>query len=237
MSQEKDGVAAAPAATPENTAVREPESRSKDEGKLYTKEEVDGLLARKMASFDGIDMDEYQALKEEKAQRERESLEKRGEFDKILAQTVKEKDEVIGQKEKELADLGEQLTRIHVDKALLAAASQAKAINPQQIVMLLKGSVHYDRQTDSVEIRENGSPLYKGGRPVTLDQFVGDFLAANPHFLPAGPSGGGAAGDGGRAASGDVLRIGAAEAKDPVKYRAAREQARAAGQKLIIERA
>ena len=161
---------------------------------LFTQGDVDAAVSKRLEGFAGVDVEEYRALKSEKAKREREALEKRGEFDKILAQTVREKDEVIGGKDREIAGLVDQLTRIRVDNALLGAASAARAINPGQIVMLLKGNVHYDRKSDSVEVRENGVPLYKGGKPVSVDEYVQGFLGANPHFVPAGPSGSGAAG-------------------------------------------
>ena len=133
------------------------------QGRSYSQAEVDALVAGKLEGFAGVDVEEYRALKVAKARQEREALEKKGDFDKILAQTVKEKDEVIGLREKDISALGEQLRTIRVDNALLAAASAARAISPAQIVTLLKGSVHYDGKTDSVEVRENGAPLYRGG--------------------------------------------------------------------------
>jgi len=203
---------------------------------LFTQGDVDAAVSKRLEGFAGVDVEEYRALKSEKAKREREVLEKRGEFDKILAQTVREKDEVIGGKDREIASLVDQLTRIRVDNALLGAASAARAINPGQIVMLLKGNVHYDRKSDSVEVRENGAPLYKGGKPVSVDEYVQGFLGANPHFMPAGPSGSGAAGGTSGQVSGSAYKISAADAKDPAKYRAAKDAAAKAGLTLLIER-
>jgi hypothetical protein len=203
---------------------------------LFTQGDVDAAVSKRLEGFAGVDVEEYRALKSEKAKREREALEKRGEFDKILAQTVREKDEVIGGKDREIAGLVDQLTRIRVDNALLGAASAARAINPGQIVMLLKGNVHYDRKSDSVEVRENGVPLYKGGKPVSVDEYVQGFLGANPHFVPAGPSGSGAAGGTSGQVSGSAYKISAADAKDPAKYRAAKDAAAKAGLTLVIER-
>ena len=133
------------------------------QGRSYSQAEVDALVTGKLQGYAGVDVEEYRALKSDKVKREREALEKRGDFEKILAQTVREKDEVIGLRDKDIAALGEQLRTIRVDNALLAAALAAKAISPAQIVTLLKGSVHYDQKSDSVEVRENGAPLYRGG--------------------------------------------------------------------------
>ena len=177
-------------------------------GRSYSQAEVDALVAGKLEGFAGVDVAEYRSLKEAKARQERKALEKRGDFEKILAQTVKEKDEVIGLREKDIAALGEQLRTIRVDNALLAAASAAKAISPAQIVTLLKGSVHYDQKSDSVEVREHGAPLYRGGKPVSVELFVQEFLQANPHFLPAGPLGSGAGGGTGVAGAGGCVEWG-----------------------------
>ena len=206
-------------------------------GRSYSQAEVDALVAGKLEGFAGVDVAEYRSLKDAKARQEREALEKRGDFEKILAQTVREKDEVIGLRDKDIAALGEQLRTIRVDNALLAAASEAKAISPAQIVTLLKGSVHYDGKTDTVEVRENGAPLYRGGKPVSVELFVQEFLQANPHFLPAGPLGNGAGG-GTTVASGggSAYRLPVEDAKDPAKYRAAREAAAKAGMTVEIIR-
>ena len=178
-------------------------------------------------------MAEYRALKEAKARQEREALEKRGDFEKILAQTMREKDEVIGAKEKDISALGEQLRTIRVDNALLAAASAARAISPAQIVTLLKGSVHYDQKSDVVEVREHGAPLYRGGKPVSVEVFVQEFLQANPHFVPAGPLGSGAGGETTVAVGGgSAFRLSVEDAKDP----AMREAALKAGRMVEIVR-
>ena len=205
--------------------------------RLFSQAEVDALVAGKLEGFAGVDVEEYRTLKSDKVKREREALEKKGDFDKILAQTVREKDEVIGLREKDISALGEQLRTIRVDNALLAAASAARAISPAQIVTLLKGSVHYDQKSDSVEVRENGAPLYRGGKPVSVEVFVQEFLQTNPHFVPAGPLGSGAGGGTAVASgSGSAYRLPVEDAKDPAKYRAAREAAAKAGMTVEIVR-
>ena len=205
--------------------------------RLFSQAEVDALVAGKLHGYAEVDLAEYRSLKEAKARQEREVLEKRGDFEKILAQTVREKDEVIGLREKDISVLGEQLRTIRVDNALLAAASAARAINPAQIVTLLKGSVHYEQKSDSVEVRENGAPLYRSGKPVSVELFVQEFLQANPHFLPAGPLGSGAGGETGAVNGGSsAFRLSVEDARDPAKYRAVREAAQKAGKEVEIVR-
>ena len=207
------------------------------QGRSFSQAEVDALVAVRLEGFAGVDVEEYRALKSDKVKREREALEKRGDFEKILAQTVREKDEVIGLREKDISALGEQLRMIRVDNALLAAASAARAISPAQIVTLLKGAVHYDQKSDMVEVREHGAPLYRGGKPVSVEVFVQEFLMANPHFLPAGPLGSGAGGGTTVAVGGgSAFRLSVEDARDPAKYRAVREAALKAGRMVEIVR-
>ena len=126
------------------------------------------------------------------------------------------------------------LRTIRVDNTLLAAA---RAINPAQIVTLLKGSVHYEQKSDSVEVRENGAPLYRSGKPVSVELYVQEFLQANPHFLPAGPLGSGAGGETGVVhGGGSAFRLSVEDARDPAKYRAVREAAQKAGEQVEIVR-
>lgn len=200
----------------------------------FSQAEVDALVAQKLKQFDGVDVAEYRSLKEAKTKKERDDLEKKGDFDKILAQTMKEKDDVISVKDGEIAALGEKLREIKVDSALLSAASAAKAINPAQIVTLLKGSVYFDQKTGVVEVRENGAPSYRGGKPVTVDLFVQEFLQANNHFLPAGPAGSGSQGSGGGQSGKSSYQITKTDAKDPAKYRVVRDLAMKEGKTVEI---
>ena len=159
------------------------------QGRSFSQAEVDALVAGKLQGYADVDVEEYRSLKVAKARQEREALEKRGDFEKILAQTVREKDEVIGLREKDISSLGEQLRTIRVDNALLAAASAARAINPAQIVTLLKGCVHYDQKSDSVEVRENGAPLYRGGEAGDGGAVCAGVFAGEPSFFAGGSVG------------------------------------------------
>ena len=77
------------------------------EERLFSQAEVDALVAGRLEGFAGVDVEEYRALKEARVRQEREVLEKRGDFEKVIAQTVREKDEVIGGKDQEISALDE----------------------------------------------------------------------------------------------------------------------------------
>ena len=87
-----------------------------------------------------------------------------------------------------------KLHKVKVDGALLNAASKHKAINPDQVVKLVRDQVKMS-ETGQVEIVDpkTGNTRYtESGEPLDIDNAVQDWLRANPHFVSAGPSGSGA---------------------------------------------
>ena len=115
-----------------------------------------------------------------------EEQKKRGEFEKILKDTAEKKDQRIAQ-------LHNQLNSIKVDDALLQASSKYKAINPAQVVQLIKSQVRLNEAGDVEVVDKNGTPRYaESGELLTVDNLVKEFLDTNPHFISAGPSGSGA---------------------------------------------
>ena len=71
-------------------------------------------------------------------------------------------------------------------------ASKNRAINPDQVVELLKPTLRLN-ETGSVEVLDkNGIARYNGkGETLTTDELVQEFLTQNPHFVSATPSGSG----------------------------------------------
>ena len=85
-----------------------------------------------------------------------------------------------------------ELTSIKVDGALLSEASGQKAVNPQQVVQLLKGQLKLNEAGSVDVVDNNGQVRYnEKGEPIAVSQLVNEFLTANPHFVSAGPSGSG----------------------------------------------
>jgi len=130
-------------------------------------------------------LDLYQQLVEEKETARQTELEKRGEFEKVLKEQAEKFNGKIQQYENEL-------TSIKVDGALLNEASANKAVNPQQVVQLLKGQVRLNEAGTVDVVDANGQVKYDdNGSPLQVKDLVNEFLTANPHFVSAGPSGSG----------------------------------------------
>jgi len=193
--------------TQENTAVNVEETTASQpevkeqvatqetarEENTLTQDDVNRIVAERVArekakfekKYSNVDLDLYNQLVEEKETARQQEMEKRGEFEKLLKEQAEKFNSKINQYQTEL-------TSIKVDGALLNEASANKAVNPQQVVALLKGQVRLNEAGTVDVVDANGQVRYDdNGNPLKVSSLVNDFLTANPHFVQAGPSGSG----------------------------------------------
>ena len=159
----------------------------------FSEEDVNNIVKQRLAKerasiFKKLDVDDLDtainAVKTQKEAEEKSKIQK-GEFEKLL----KEKSEEYGKK---IGNLESELRDIKINKALLSSASKNRAINPDQVVELLKPNLKLN-ETCTVEVlAKNGIARYNGkGETLTTDELVQEFLTQNPHFVSATPSGSG----------------------------------------------
>ena len=159
----------------------------------FTQDEVNNIVERRLAKERGsmykkLGVDDLDiavtAVKTQKEAEEKQRIQK-GEFEEILKTRTQEH-------QKEKTQLENQLKDIKINKSLLSSASKNKAINPDQVVELLKGNIKLN-ETGNVEILDNnGIARYnKLGELLSTDELVQEFLTQNPHFVSATPSGSG----------------------------------------------
>lgn len=212
--------------TGEPTVDNDLTAENQDVAKNFTQDDVDRIVKERLTrerqkilkQFDGVDVDRYRELTAKEEQIKLEQEKARGNFEKVLQETVSKKDTTIQQ-------LQQQLHSIQIDGSLLSAASSRKAVNPQQVVKLLKESVRLS--TDgSVEVLDNeGAVRYTdAGSAMTVEDLVQEFLTTNPHFVTAGPSGSGPNGAVAKATGNtlgniDVTKLNMANAKDRAIYK------------------
>lgn len=165
-----------------------------NEAKMLSQDEVNRIVADRVERerkkfekrFEGVDLERYRTLTEAEEARKLEDQKRRGEFESILKETVSKKDSTITQ-------LKQELETIKVDGAMISTASQARAVNPQQVVSLLKSQVRLNESGD-VEVLDTktGQVRYTdSGNPMSMNELVTEFLATNPHFVAATPAGSG----------------------------------------------
>jgi hypothetical protein len=169
------------------------------EAKTFSQEELDRIVADRVQrekrkldkKLEGIDLEEARQLMIDREQATLERQKEKGEFESILKQTVEKKD-------MEISQYKQRLESTLIDGSLLSAASKYNAVEPNQVAQLLRSSLKL-ADDGSVEILDsNGTVRYnEKADPLSVDEVVGDFLTANPHFVRATPSGAGTLGNAG----------------------------------------
>ena len=215
----------------EATTVTEQETvpQQEVEKQGFTQDEVDKLISQRVAreraklekKYADVDVDKYRTLVEQEESARQEEAKKRGEFDKVVKEQADKFNAKISQYQNEL-------TSIKVDGAVLSAASRAKAINPEQVVTLLKNQLKLNEQGTVDVMDTNGQVRYNDkGEPLGVETLVTEFLQANPHFVAAGPSGAGtngAVGNVNPVGEIDIAKLDMNKPADREKYKTWRKQ-------------
>jgi hypothetical protein len=183
----------------ENQAETETAAVETQESKTFTQEELDRIVADRVAreqrKFDkrlsGVDLDEAKDLLAKKEAAELERQKERGEFDKVLKQTVEKKD-------MEIQSYKSKLQQTLVDGAILGAAGNNNAVNPTQVSQLLKDQTRLSDDGTVEVLDANGLPRYNdSGDLLSVNEMVAEFLTVNPHMVKASQGGTGSMGNAG----------------------------------------
>ena len=123
--------------------------------------------------------------KEEDAAKEKlvKEAKSKAELEKLMQQRIAEKDT-------EILKYKNEIKKERIDNSIMAVASKNNAINPSQVVSLLKDTVKLN-DDGRVEILDNNSNIRynEKGNLLTIEEKVKEFLQANPHFSVSGKSG------------------------------------------------
>ena len=166
-------------------------AETQEGSKGFSQEDIDRIVKERLTrerqkilkQYEGVDVEKYRALLDQEEKKAQEEQVKRGEFEKILQNTVQKKDTTIQQ-------LQNELKAIKVDGSLLTAASSRKAVNPQQVARLLKDNIRLNANGEVGIVDESGVVRYNDqGVHMTVEDLVSEFLTTNPHFVNAGPQG------------------------------------------------
>jgi len=181
----------------EEVADTEPAPQTEvQESKTFTQDELDRIVADRVArerrkldkKLDGIDIEEARQIMLEREQAQIERQKEKGEFEQVLKQTVEKKD-------LEIAAMRAALESTKIDGALLSAASKHNAVDSEQVSQLLRNRVKLSDDGSVEVLDDNGAVRYNDkADPLSVDELVGDFLTANPHFVRASAGGAGTQG-------------------------------------------
>ena len=211
-----------------NTESGEEQNQASD-SRVFTQDEMNEIISERIAKerrrveqrYKNVDVERYQRLVEAEEQGRMQAAQTRAEFEQILQDTVQRKETVIQQLQRELHNT-------KIDGRLMDLAGRNRAVNPSQVVKLLKDQVRLT-ELGEVEVLDSatGKTRYDDqGRAMNLETFVAEWLQANPHFQAATSPGSGTASQrGGQGAhSVDVARLDMSRAEDRKLYREYRQQ-------------
>jgi len=179
---------------PQQTEVETQVNETKE--MTFSQDDLNRIVAERVArerskfekKFENVDVDHYKNLVEAEEQRKVQELEKRGQYEQLLKEQAEKFNSKIKTYETELHS-------IKVDGTLLNEASSAKAINPQQVVSLLKSQVRLNEAGTVDVVDSNGNVRYnENGDPLKTSDLINEFLSSNPHFKAPTPRGSGTAG-------------------------------------------
>lgn len=191
MDDEKQIIENTEAATTGDAETQEATNNQAE--KLFKQEDVDRIIANRLKQverkYENVNLEEYNNLKSEAEQAKESQMMKKEQFEELLHKQKNDADQ-------KLAKMQAQLEKVHVDGALLSAASKHKAVNPDHVAGLLKSQVRYNNGVVEV-VDTNGELRYNTNtaEPVTLDEAVSEFMTQNAYFKAAQPAGSGASGN------------------------------------------
>ena len=180
-------------ASQDNAGVNEVSNNQDVANKVFSADQLEQIVQRRLERYkktvsnklDGIDIEEAKKLLQEKKEKELEIAKQRGEFDKVLKETVSKKDSKI-------QSLESELKRIRIDETLVNVASGLKAVKPAEVKQLLRNNVRLNDQGSVEVINEDGTPRYSDkGEPMSVNDLVNEYLKNNPHHVMATQSGSG----------------------------------------------
>ena len=180
----------------EEQKVVAPETQQKEEPKVevekakemtFTQAQLDNIIKSRLEAeqrkhqrtLEDAKKAEQEALKE----KEVKEAKSKAELEKLMQQRISEKDT-------EILKYKNEIKKERIDNSIMAVASKNNAINPSQVVSLLKDAIKLN-DDGRVEILDNNSNIRynEKGNLLTIEEKVKEFLQANPHFSVSGKSG------------------------------------------------
>ena len=153
----------------------------------FNQEQLDRIVKQRLEAekrkhekqLEEVKKQEEDALKE----KEIKEAKSKSELEKLMQQRISEKDT-------EILKYKTEIKKERIDNSVLSVASKMNAINPQQVVDLLKTDIKLN-DDNRIEILDNNSNIRynEKGELLTIEQRVKEFLDANPHFSQGSKSG------------------------------------------------
>ena len=171
------------------TDTTTPQVENQAAEKTFTQQEVDNMIARMKSAVTSKalkpyeelgDIEELRSLKAAAEKQRQDEQLKRGEFEKTLQEKA-------AKWEAEIKKRDQVIEQYKVNTPLLNAAAKYKSVSPEQVQSLLRNNVRLGENGEAEVIDESGAVRYTdSGTPLSVDDFVKEWLSNNPHFVQPG---------------------------------------------------
>ena len=182
MSEEKNTVEQTTENKQEETPVVE-----KAEQQTFTQDQLDNIIKSRLEA----EKTKHQRQLDEQKKKDDEVLkEKQLQDAKTKAEIEKLMKERIAEKDQELMSMKNMIKKEKIDNSVMSVASKMHAINPKQVVELMKSNIKLsDDNRIEVLDKHNNIRYNDKGELLTIEESVKEFLDTNPHFSKGSLSG------------------------------------------------
>ena len=182
MSEEKNPVEQTTENKQEETPVVE-----KAEQQTFTQDQLDNIIKSRLEA----EKTKHQRQLDEQKKKDDELLkEKQLQDAKTKAEIEKLMKERIAEKDQEIINMKDMIKKEKIDNSVMSVASKMHAINPKQVVELMKSNIKLsDDNRIEVLDKHNNIRYNDKGELLTIEESVKEFLDATPHFSQGSKSG------------------------------------------------
>ena len=182
MSEEKNTVEQTTENKQEETPVLE-----KAEQQTFTQDQLDNIIKSRLEA----EKTKHQRQLDEQKKKDDELLkEKQLQDAKTKAEIEKLMKERIAEKDQEIINMKDMIKKEKIDNSVMSVASKMHAINPKQVVELMKSNIKLSDDNRIEVLDKHHNIRYNDkGELLTIEESVKEFLDANPHFSQGSKSG------------------------------------------------
>ena len=153
----------------------------------FTQAQLDNIIKSRLEA----EKTKHQRQLDEQKKKDDELLkEKQLQDAKTKAEIEKLMKERIAEKDQEIINMKDMIKKEKIDNSVMSVASKMHAINPKQVVELMKSNIKLsDDNRIEVLDKHNNIRYNDKGELLTIEESVKEFLDANPHFSQGSKSG------------------------------------------------
>ena len=173
------------------TGATDATTESSQADKVFTQTEVNAILAKTKSQLekkltgryaDLGDPDELREIVGRYRQQQQEQEISKGNFEKVMGDMRSKMESEITKRDAIIRDF-------KLEQPLLNYAAQYRSVNPAQVKQLLRNNLRLNDDGEVEVLDDKGAVRYsEKGKPLTVEQYVQEWLTANPHFVTAAPA-------------------------------------------------